>query len=94
MTRKTVVAGALLVAAGTVLANQLWEIGTTVPLKDGSSLHIFRDGKMAMEDRFGRAVRMSPGQAMLTLDGRTITMVGDETARLDSIRKTQLGSGR
>ena len=56
-----------------------------VELKDGATLYIFKDQKMAMEDRFGRAVRMAPGHVMETRDGQRITMVGDEVARLDGL---------
>lgn len=94
MVRRSLVIGAMLVAGGTAFGNQLWEIAASVPLKDGSTVHVFRDGKMAMEDRFGRPVRMSPGQSMQSVDGRSIVMVGDESARLDSIRKIQQGGGR
>ena len=50
--------------------------------KDGSTLHVFPDGKMAMEDRFGHTVNMQPGTAMQTKDGKTIIMNGNETMRL------------
>lgn len=56
-----------------------------IELKDGSTLYIFKDQKMAMADRLGRAVRMAPGQVMETRDGQRITMVGDEVARLDAL---------
>ena len=30
------------------------EVTRTIALKDGSSVTVYKDGKMAMEDRFGR----------------------------------------
>lgn len=57
----------------------------TIELKDGSTLYIFKDGKMAMEDRLGRATRMKPGHVMETKDGQKIMMHGDEVMRLDSL---------
>lgn len=54
-------------------------------LKDGSTLHVFRDGKMAMEDRFGRPFPMDQGHQMETLDGKKISMQGNEVWRLDSL---------
>ncbi|AKU11063.1 Copper resistance protein K [Azoarcus sp. CIB] len=54
-------------------------------LKDGSTLHVFRDGKMAMEDRFGRAFSMDQGHPMEALDGTKISMQGNEVWRLDSL---------
>ena len=54
-------------------------------LTDGSAVHVFADGKMAMESQFGRAVYMEPGHAMQTKDGKTIIMNGNEVARLDQL---------
>lgn len=56
-------------------------------LKDGSTLYIFKDGKMAMEDKFGRAKRMEKDKVMETRDGQKIIMHGDEVSRLDSLLK-------
>ncbi|MCG3187661.1 MAG: hypothetical protein IOMNBAOH_02314 [Rhodocyclaceae bacterium] len=56
-----------------------------IDLKDGSTLYIFKDGKMAMEDRYGRAIRTSPGAVVETSDGRKITTQSDEVARLNSL---------
>jgi hypothetical protein len=53
-----------------------------VPLKDGFTLHEYQDGKMAVENRFGRPVVVPPGHMLTTADGRSIRMVGDEVARL------------
>lgn len=53
-----------------------------IELKDGSTLYIFKDGKMAMEDRYGRATRMEIGAVMETKDGRQVKMESDEVARL------------
>jgi hypothetical protein len=47
--------------ASDALANA---VQASVELRDGSTLHIFKDGKMAKEDAFGRAVylkRRPPG---------------------------------
>lgn len=93
MLNKLMIAAALLSAGTAVLAQDLSDVARTVPLQDGTSVHIFRDGKMAMEDKFGRTVSMPEGQAMVALDGQAIRMVGNETARLDSIRRTELGGG-
>ena len=54
-------------------------------LKDGTAVYIFKDGKMAMEDKYGRPVRMKEGHVMETKDGQKVPMVGDEVARLDSL---------
>lgn len=60
-----------------------------IELKDGSTVYLFKDGKMGMEDKFGRAVRMKEGHVMETKDGQRIIMVGDEVARLDTILHLQ-----
>lgn len=58
-----------------------------IEMKDGSTLYIFKNKKMAMEDKFGRATRMKEGHVMETKDGQRIIMLGDEVARLDSLLK-------
>ena len=57
----------------------------TIDLKDGSTVYIFKDGKMAMEDKVGRAMRMKKGVVMETKDGQKIMMHGDEVMRLENI---------
>jgi hypothetical protein len=61
-----------------------WQVTSRVELNDGTFLNIYRDGKMAMENRFGIPVYMQPGHAMQTKDGRTVTMVGNETFRVEA----------
>ncbi len=56
-----------------------------VALKDGSTAHVFKNGRMGMESAYGRPVRMDPGTVMQTKDGQKITMRGDEVARLTQI---------
>ena len=54
-------------------------------LKDGSSVYIFKDGKMAMESKMGKAERMEHGKVMETKDGQLIMMHGDEVMVLKSL---------
>ena len=56
-----------------------------IELKDGSTLYVFKDGKMAIENRYGRATRMDPGAVVETRDGRQIKLESDEVARLDNL---------
>ena len=63
-----------------------------IELKDGSTVYIFKDGKMAMEDKYGRATRMKKETVMETKDGRKIIMHGDEVMRLDSLLRHGDGS--
>ena len=62
------------------------EAKQTIDLTDGSTLYVFKDGKMSMEDKYGRPVRMKAGQAMQAKDGQRFTMVGDEVARLQLLQ--------
>ena len=68
------------------------QVEKSIELKDGSTVYIFKDGKMAMEDKFGRAVRMKKDTVMETKDGQKIMMHGDEVMRLENILR--LGSSR
>lgn len=61
------------------------EAKQVIDLKDGTTLYIFKDGKMAMEDKFGRTMRMKKDAVMETKDGQKIIMHGDEVARLDTL---------
>ena len=54
-------------------------------LKDGSTLYVFKDGKMAKEDRYGRAAYLKQGEVLELADGRKVPAVGNEIARLDGL---------
>ena len=74
------------VIAGTLLAASAFALDAvkqTIPLKDGSTVYVFTDGKMGMEDKLGRSIRMQPGHIMEATDGTKVTMVGDEVIRVD-----------
>ena len=70
-------------AAVSVFAVSSDEVKKSIPLKDGSTLHVFKNGKMAMEDKQGKAVSMKAGEVMETKDGKMIMMHGNELMRLD-----------
>lgn len=57
----------------------------TVELKDGSTLYVFDSGKMAVENKFGNVVSTDPGTILKAKDGSSITMIGNETAYLDTL---------
>lgn len=89
----------LLAIAGSSIALSALALDTStvqkmIELKDGSTVHVFKDGKMGMEDKLGRAVRMEDGQVMETRDSQRITMVGDEVARLEAILRANYRGGR
>ena len=86
----------LLVAAISTLAASAFaldnaDVQKAVQLKDGATVYIFKDGKMAMEDQFGRPERMTPGHIMEAKDGQNIVMQGDEIARLEYILASDRG---
>ena len=64
-----------------------------IELKDGSTVYLFKDGKMAMEDKSGRAKRMDQDVVMETKDGQKIMMHGDEVMRLNSLLKQDTRGG-
>jgi hypothetical protein len=53
-----------------------------VPLADGGSLYVFRDGLMAKEDRYGRAQSVKIGATLESADGRKLVASSNEVARL------------
>ena len=52
-----------------------------IKLKDGTTLVVFKDGKMAMRDAKGRTVPMKENHPMETKDGKVIMMRGNEIWR-------------
>ena len=87
MLKKTLVVIAMSAVAVTAFANDYArrDAKQVVELKDGSTVYVFDSGKMAMESKYGQAVRMAPGTVMEANDGQKITMVGNEVARLSSL---------
>lgn len=65
----------------------------SIPLENGSTVFVFKDGKMGMEDKMGRSTRMKPGQVMKAKDGTTLMMVGDEVMRVESLLTERKGGG-
>lgn len=89
----------LIALAGSLIAMSSFAVDTSqveksIELKDGSTVYLFKDGKMGMEDKMGKAVRMKEGHVMETKDGQKVIMIGDEVARLESILHTDHRGGR
>ena len=57
----------------------------TIELKDGSKVHMMKDGKMGMEDKEGRPATMKPNTVMETKDGKKMVMVGNEVMMVESV---------
>lgn len=90
MFTKIWVAAASSLLALSAFAVDLSNVKQSIPLKDGSTVYVFKDGKMGMEDKLGRPARMKPGQVMETKDGKKLVMVGDEVMRMDSVLGRQV----
>ena len=85
MLKKLLMVVAISAVTATAFAVDAAQVEKSIELKDGSTVYIFKDGKMAMEDKLGRAVRMKKDTVMETKDGQKIIMHGDEVMRLDNI---------
>ena len=85
MLKKLLMVVAMSAVTATAFAVDAAQVEKSIELKDGSTVYIFKDGKMAMEDKLGRAVRMKKDTVMETKDGQKIMMHGDEVMRLDKI---------
>ncbi|RZI40064.1 copper resistance protein CopK [Herbaspirillum sp. HC18] len=88
-----------LVVAGSCVALSAFAVDAakvekSIELKDGSTVYVFKDGKMGMEDKMGRTVRMKEGHVMETKDGQRIIMIGDEVARLETILRANQRGGK
>lgn len=60
------------------------QAAATHQLKDGGTLYIFTDGKMAKEDKYGKAVYLKKGETLETIDAKKIVANGNEVARLNN----------
>lgn len=54
---------------------------TKIALKDGTTVVVFEDGKMAMRTSKGAGADMAEGHQMETKDGRIVVMRGNEVQR-------------
>ena len=62
-----------------------------IELQDGSLVYVFDNGNMALENKYGIAVRTEPGTELRAKDGSTVTMAGDDVARLDILLRGSAG---
>lgn len=88
MLKKFMVFSAGILIAGSAMAAAVADkdVDKSIELKNGSTVYFFKGGKMGMEDKLGRPVRMKRGQVMETKDGEKIMMVGDEVMRLEQLQ--------
>ncbi len=87
--RKSLIALSLVATALSAVAAGSSDIVQSVKLKDGTTMHHYKDGKMSMEDAVGKIVYMKEGVSMETSDGKTISMSGNEVARLYMQKKLE-----
>ena len=85
MLKKLLAVIAMIAVTGSAFAVDASQVAKSIALKDGSTVYVYKDGKMGMEDKYGRAVYMDPGHAMETKDGKKIIMIGNEIYRVDEI---------
>ncbi|RWA53108.1 copper resistance protein CopK [Cupriavidus sp. UYMSc13B] len=85
MNKKLPLVALSIVVSLSALAADRSDIVKSYALKDGSTLHVFKDGKMGVANPFGRAVSVRDGQVLEAKDGTRITMKGNEVSRLDSV---------
>ena len=84
-----VLAAALAGVAAPVFADDAakQEAKEVMNLKDGSTLYLFKNGKMAKENKLGRVVHLKSGEVLEAVDGRKVVAVGNEVGPLDSLKK-------
>ncbi|KDP87192.1 copper resistance protein CopK [Cupriavidus sp. SK-3] len=92
MFKKVIVAVSAGLIAVSSFAADSSQVEKKFELKDGSTLYIFKDGKMSMENKAGHAVGMKEGVIMETKDGQKMMMKGNEVWRLEpQLHKGTLG---
>lgn len=83
--KKMLMVAALTMVGASAYAVDASQVEKSIELKDGSTVYIFKDGKMGMEDKYGRATYMESGHVMETKDGKKIIMNGNEIWRVDEL---------
>lgn len=62
----------------------VWPAEKRTELKDGGALIVYKDGKMAVEDRYGNpAWKVRAGAMVETRTGERVTVSSNEIQRLD-----------
>lgn len=83
--KKALLVAALSMVAVSAQAVDRSQVQKSIELKDGSTVYIFKDGKMGMEDKMGRSTYMESGHVMETKDGKKIIMNGNEIWRVEEL---------
>ncbi|RJP65636.1 MAG: copper resistance protein CopK [Comamonadaceae bacterium] len=61
------------------------EAKQVIALQNGETLYVFQDGLMAKESKFGSVIHLGKDEVVQTADGKSISTVGNEVARLNSL---------
>ena len=85
MLKRMLAVVAMSAITASVFAVDASQVEKSIPLMDGSTVYIYKDGKMGMEDKFGRAAYMKHGAVMETKDGKKIVMIGNEIWRVNEL---------
>ena len=85
MLKKLLMVVAISAATTSAFAVDKAQVEKSIELKNGSTVYIFKDGKMGMEDKYGRATLMETGHVMETKDGKKIIMNGNEIWRVEEL---------
>lgn len=94
MIRSIIIAStAAMIALPAYAHHYVEDIERSIELKDGSTVHVFDDGKMAMEDEYGRPFLMREGVEMQTQDSEKIVMKGNVMWRLEAWLLEHSGGG-
>jgi len=77
----------LAIAAAPVFAMDArpFNLSKVVPLQGGETLYVFKDGRMAKADKFGRPEYLKQGEMLTPVDGQPIAAVGNEIAKLSML---------
>lgn len=93
MFKKLLAVVAMSAITASAFAVDLSQVAKSIALTDGSTVYIYSDGKMGMEDKYGRAAYMNPGHVMETKDGKKIIMIGNEIWRVNEMVHKDRGPG-
>ena len=74
--------GSLITYAATAQGIDPKDYKRSIELKNGGTVYIFKDGRMAYEDRVGRPVRVKTGEVVETKSGEKLTVRSDDEGRL------------
>jgi predicted dithiol-disulfide oxidoreductase (DUF899 family) len=80
---------AMSAVTASAFAVDMSQVAKSIELKDGTTVYIFKDGKMGMEDKYGRSTYMESGHVMETKDGKKIIMNGNEVWRVEELLHSQ-----